>query len=158
MAADMFLKLDGISGESQDDKHKDEIEVESFSWGLSQAISRSAGAAAAGRPSFQDFTFTSRVSVASPRLMEACASGSHLKDAVLTVRRSGEIPVEYLQITLSDVVVSSYNEAGATESVPEESVSLNFAKIEYEYRPQDARGGNGAPVSAGWDLRGNTKR
>jgi type VI secretion system secreted protein Hcp len=138
MAFDAFLKIDGIPGESLDRQHKDEIEIESFSWGLSNTGSiGSGGGAGAGKAVLQDFHFTSKLSKASPLLLKACATGQHLKEALLTVRRGGgegRGGNEYLKIKLSDILVSSLAPAGeATDEFPSESFSLNFLKIDYLY-------------------------
>ena len=90
MASDYLLKLEGIKGESLDAKHRDEIEIESFSWGATQPEGFASGGGGAGKVSFQDIHFTARVNVASPNLMVACASGQHIKEATLTVRKAGE--------------------------------------------------------------------
>ena len=120
-AVDYFLKIDGISGESTDEAHKGEIEVESFSWGVSQATTRLGAGAAAGRAVFQDLRFTSFVSKASPNLMLKCATGAHLKDAVLTARNAGGEQQEFLKITLSDVLVSSYQTSASANPGPPDS-------------------------------------
>jgi type VI secretion system secreted protein Hcp len=128
-----FLKLDGVDGESADKKHAGSIDVESFSWGLTNSSTNTpGGGAGAGRASFQDFSFTSRVSKASPKLFLACASGQHIKKAVLTVRKAGSEQQDYLQVTLTDCLVSSYQSAGESggDAVPTDQFSLNFAKIE----------------------------
>lgn len=114
-AVDYFLKIDGISGESTDDKHKGEIEVESFSWGVTNTtLTRAGGGAGAGRAQFQDLAFNTRVSKASPSLFLKCATGEHIKQAVLTATTmdaKGQSQ-EFLKITLSDVLVSSYQSSG----------------------------------------------
>ena len=156
-----LLEIDGIKGESTDSKHPGTIEVESFSWGLSNTGSASAGGGAgAGKASFQDFSFVTPVSQASPELFLACASGEHIKTATLFVRKSGGKQQDYLTIQMSDVLVSSYKEAGDTterRSVPMDSVAINFAKIEIEFIRQNPDGGVGVPFQAGWDLRSNQK-
>ena len=120
-AVDYFLKIDGISGESTDEAHKGEIEVESFSWGVSQTTTRLGSGAGAGRAVFQDLHFTTSVSKASPVLFQKCATGQHLKEAVLTCRKAGgEQREEFLKITLSDVLVSSYQAAGSAPPGPTE--------------------------------------
>ena len=120
-AVDYFLKIDGISGESTDEAHKGEIEVESFSWGVSQTSTRLGSGAGAGRAAFQDLHFTTSVSKASPVLFQKCATGQHLKEAVLTCRKAGgEQREEFLKITLSDVLVSSYQAAGSAPPDPTE--------------------------------------
>lgn len=161
MAFDMFLKLDGIEGESADSKHKAEIEIESFSLGLSNSGSGApGGGGGAGRPSFQDLSFTTAVSKASPRLFLACASGEHIPRGLLTVRKPGGQQLEFYKVTLNDVLVSSYKQdasPAAEAGVPVDQVSLDFAKIQIEYRAQKPDGSLDAPVKAGWDVRANTK-
>jgi type VI secretion system secreted protein Hcp len=155
MAVDMFLKLDGIPGESQDSKHKEEIEIESFSWGLSNSGSTHVGGGAgAGKAEFQDLHFVSRVSKASPKLFFACASGQHVQEATITFRKAGAQQVEFLVYKLSDVLISSYQEGGSSgDIVPMDAFSLNFAKIEISYKEQKPDGSLGSEVAAGWDLK-----
>lgn len=157
MAVDIFLKIAGIPGESRDGKHKDEIEVLSYSWGLSQGGTAAAGAgAAAGKASFQDFSFTMPVSKASPKLWLACASGQRLADATLTVRRAGEQQLEFLVYSLSDCAVTSYQQGGAEgDVIPTDQVSINYAKIDTSYKEQREDGSVGAETRAGWDLKQN---
>ena len=159
MAIDYFLRIDGISGESLDAKHKGEIEVESWSWGEANPVPPGGGSGSgggAGKVQMQDFNFTARVSKASPTLMLACASGKHLKSAVLTARKAGKSQQEFLTFSLSDVLVSAYQIGGAGgEVVPGDSVSLNFAKIQVEYKQQNPDGSLGASIKAGWDVKQN---
>jgi type VI secretion system secreted protein Hcp len=156
---DYFLKIEGIDGESTDDKHKGEIDVASWSWGETQAgTGHEGGGHGAGKVSIQDFHFTMHVSKASPKLLLACASGEHLSKSVLTCRKAGKDQQEYLKITMSDTLVSSYQTGGSGGAVvPVDQVSLNFAKIEFEYKPQKADGTLDAPVKAGWDAKANKK-
>ena len=156
-AADYFLKIDGIEGESQDSKHKGEIEIQSFSFGATQTGSFAAGGGGgAGKVSMQDFHFTVPHNKASPKLMLACASGQHIKKAVLTVRKAGKEQQEYLKYTFSDVLVSSFQSGGGGGNVmPVDQISLNFAKIEHEYKEQKADGTLAGSVKAGWDLKQN---
>jgi type VI secretion system secreted protein Hcp len=156
-AADYFLKIDGIEGESQDSKHKAEIEIQSFSFGATQTGSFAAGGGGgAGKVSMQDFHFTVPVNKSSPKLMLACASGQHIKKAVLTVRKAGKEQQEYLKYTFSDILVSSYQTGGGGGDVmPVDQISLNFAKIEQEYKEQKADGTLAGSVKSGWDLKQN---
>jgi type VI secretion system secreted protein Hcp len=159
MAFDAFLKIDGIEGESTDDAHKGEIEVFSFSWGVTQTGSGSAGGGGgAGKASFQDIHFTQRTTKASPLLFKACATGQHIKKAVLTVRKAGgRQSIEFIKIELEDVLISSYLPAGDTGGdAPAEDLAMNFSKITFTYTPQNADGSAGEPVSAGFDVKGNT--
>ena len=157
-AVDFFLKIEGVDGESGDSKHKGEIELESWSWGETQVGAHSAGGGGgAGKVQMQDIHITTRVSKASPKLMQACATGEHYKKAVLTCRKAGKEQQEYLKITFSDLLVSSFQIGGSAGSsiLPTEQVSLNFAKIEFEYKEQKPDGTLGASTKAGWDLKAN---
>ena len=159
MAVDMFLKIDGIKGESRDSRHKDEIEILSYSWGLSQSGTMAfGGGGGAGKVQFQDFHFTNVVSKASPSLFLKCATGEHIKEATLTVRKAGGEQQDFLIIKLNDALVSSYQSGGSSgDNLPTDSVSINYAKIEYTYKEQKEDGSLGGEVSAGWDLKANKK-
>jgi type VI secretion system secreted protein Hcp len=159
MAVDMFLKLDGIKGESKDFKHKDEIHIESFSWGMSQTGAHGAGGGGgAGKVSVHDISVTKFLDKATPELMLHCANGKHIKDGLITVRKAGEHPVEYLKIKLTDILISSVQEAGHGSDLLSESLSINFAKFNVEYQEQGADGkAAGGPVSMGWDVKANQK-
>jgi type VI secretion system secreted protein Hcp len=156
---DYFLKIDGIEGESRDVKHKGEIQLHAFNWGLHTAISATGGGGQrVGRPSWEDFHFTANVSKASPKLMLACASGKHIPTATLTCRRAGEVQQDFLMIKMETVLVSSYSDAGndqANNEVPLDQASLNFGRITFTYVPQDPTGKLDPPVTATWDLRAN---
>lgn len=157
---DFFLKIDGVPGESKDSKHKDEIHLESWSWGESNAGSVSnSGGGGSGKVSMQDLNFTAYVSKASPVLFLRCATGEHIKEATLVARKAGKDQQEYYKIKLSDIIVSSYNigGSGGSDLVPVDQVSLNFSKIEIEYKEQKQDGSLGAAAKAGWDLKQNVK-
>ncbi len=162
MASDYLLEIDGILGESTDDKHRGWLEIESFSWGLTQLTALAGGGAGAGKPSFQDIHFTKLVDKSSPKLFLACASGQHIKKATLVVRRSGRERLEYYKVTLEEVLVSSYQSSGASggsagvpAAVPVDEFAMNYAKIEFSYRPQNTDGTLEQPVIASWDLKQN---
>ena len=156
--ADYFLKIDGIAGESRDPRHQGEIELESFSWSETFLASPAAGARGGGKVHIQDMNITKLVDKASPLLMLAGASGQHFASAVLTAQRPGKDPLEYLTITLSDLMVGSYQmEAAAGQPMPADQVSLSFSRIEIAYHPQRPDGTLDAPVSAGWDIAANRK-
>jgi type VI secretion system secreted protein Hcp len=149
---DYFLKIDGIPGESQDSKHKDEIQVDS--WGLSGRQSGTGshgGGSGAGKVQMNDVSFTEKVSKASPKLLLACATGEHIKKAVFTCRKAGGKQEDFLTVTFTDVLVSSYQTGGS--SLTTESISLNFATVQMEYKEQKADGKVGAAVRAGFDLK-----
>lgn len=151
-----FLQIDGIPGESQDSRHKDAIEISSYSWGTSNPSTLGAGGGGgSGKVSMQDFHFTMHVSKASPQLFLAVATGKHFPKAELFIRKAGGEQQEYLKWTLTDVMVTSYQTGGANGDIPTEQVSLNFTKIQMEYKPQMADGSLGSAVKAGWDLKQN---
>jgi len=161
MAVDFFLKIDGIAGESEKDGMKDNMDIDSFSFGVSQSGSFASGGqgGGAGKANFQDISVVKVVDKTSPKLFEACAAGTHIKEAMLTVRRAGNKPVVYFTIKLTDVIVSSLSNGGASggsDSVSEQ-LSLNFAKIEFEYTEQKKDGGAGPKTRAGYDVRKGIK-
>jgi type VI secretion system secreted protein Hcp len=159
VAFDAFLKIDGIKGESRDDRRRDEIEVLSFSWGESQTGTVAhGGGGGAGKVAMQDFHFTALFSKASPALFLACASGQHLPEALLSIRGAGENPQDFLKWRLSDILVSSYQTEGIAHGDagrPTDQFSLNFAQIEVEYSPQKPDGSLDQSIKAGWDLKKN---
>lgn len=154
--ADFFLKIDGIDGESEDSKHSGEIQVDSWSWGEHQTGTGAyGGGSGAGKVNMQDFNFSMKVNKASPKLMVACAKGDHIKKAVLTCRKAGSEQQEYLKITFSEVLVSSYQvgAAASSEVLPSDQVSLNFSKIEFEYHAQKPDGSLDGALKNGYDLK-----
>lgn len=159
MAVDMFLKIDGIPGESTDASHRDEIDLLSYTWGESQppTAGGAGGGGAGGRVAMQDFHFAMRANKAFPKLFLACAAGAHIRNAILTVRRPGENPVEFIKWTFTDITVASYQTASnvPTGEPPTDQVSLRFAKIEVEYRAMRPDGSLDAPIKAGWDVQTN---
>lgn len=153
-AFDYFLRVDGIQGESADAKHKGEIDVLSWSWGETQATGLPSSGGGAGKVEMSDLTVVTHVSKASPHLLLACATGKHIKSAVLTGRKAGKGQAEFLTFSLSDVLVSSYQTGGsASVEPPTDSVSLNFAKLQVEYKEQKADGSLGETVKVGWDRK-----
>jgi type VI secretion system secreted protein Hcp len=155
---DYFLKVEGADGESPDDKHKNEIELVSFSWGVHQeGTSHHGGGAGAGKARFSDFNFVKRYDKASPKLMLKCAGGDHIPKVTLICRKAGKEQQEYLKITFSDAFVSSYQigGSGGHDIIPNDSISLNFSKIEAEYKEQKSDGTLGGTTKAGWDLKAN---
>lgn len=158
MAMDMFLKLDGIKGESKDAKHKDEIHIESYGWGLSQTGAFSAaGGGGAGKVSVHDISITKYCDKSSPSLALHCCNGKHIKDGLLTIRKAGDKPLEYLKIKLNDILVSSFQQAGHGGDQLTESLSLNFAKFHVEYQEQKPDGSGQPAGEMGWDVKKNEK-
>jgi type VI secretion system secreted protein Hcp len=158
MSPDIFLKLDTIKGESKDSKHKGEIDIASFTFGLSNGGSWAAGGGGgAGKVSFQDISVTKLADASTPALMQACASGQHIKSGVLTVRKAGGKQEEFYKIALTNILVSSITNSGINGGVPEESLSLNFEEIKFDYKEQGDQGTLGGVVKFGWNLKQNEK-
>jgi type VI secretion system secreted protein Hcp len=157
MAQDIFIKINGIDGESQDSAHKSEIEVKSWSWEISQQSNMHMGSGGgAGKATVEDLQFTHLVDRASPNLMKYCLTGKHIDQAVLTVRKAGGSPLEYLKITMSDVLVTKVSPSGNNaDNGITEVVRLSFAKVKQEYVVQNAQGGSGGAVTAGYDIKLN---
>jgi type VI secretion system secreted protein Hcp len=152
MASDIFAKIGDIKGESLDDKHKGEIEVLSWSWGVtSSVVTSGGGGSSAGRPHFSNFSFTHKIDKASPVLLQACATGVHIKEATITHRKAGKGQQEFLIFKMNDVLITgvtlSDNEAGMPENV-----SLAFSKIDLEYKPQKPDGSLDAGVHFKFDI------
>lgn len=153
-AVDYFLKIDGIPGESRDEAHRGEIELDSFSWGQTQAgVQRSGEGKGAGNVRFQDFHFVMKVSAASPKLFLTCASGDPITNAILTVRKAGREPADYLQWTFEDLLCTSYQTGGSSGNEPTEQISINVGKIQVAYKVQTEAGGG--TIQAGWDVKKN---
>jgi len=160
MAVDMFMKFTPeIKGESKDKTHKDKIDVLAWSWGMSNSGSAHVGGGAgAGKVNVQDLSFTKYVDSATPGLMLATCNGKHYDEALLTVRKAGEHPVEYLKIKMTEVLITSLSTGGSGgEDRLTENVSLNFAKVHVDYTPQDDKGKAGTPIPMFWDIAGNDK-
>jgi len=159
VAESWFLKIDGIQGESVDKVHKGEIDVESWSWGVVNEGSPGTGSGGgAGRASFEDFHFVTRISKASPQLFLSCATGVHHKDATLSGRRGGDkTSGDFLKYKLSDVQVTSVQHAGGGSDLPIEQLSLSYGRFEITFTPQDPDGSPGSPISAGFDVKMNKK-
>ncbi|HKE73096.1 MAG TPA: type VI secretion system tube protein Hcp [Acidimicrobiales bacterium] len=157
MAESWFLKIDGIEGDSNHEGHKGEIDIEAWNWGVTQSGTAHGGGGGAGRATFQDMSFVARISKASPKLFMSCATGLHHKSAQLTGAAAGEKMRPFLTYKLSDVLVSSVQESGSEAGPPQEHFSLNYAKIEMSFTPQDATGAAGAPIVAGFDVKHNKK-
>jgi type VI secretion system secreted protein Hcp len=154
-AVDMFIKIGDIKGESRDDKHKDEIDVLAWSWGMSNTPTFGSGGASAGKANFQDISFTKYVDKSSTSLMLHTANGRHIDEATLTLRKAGGTPFEFEKIILTDVLVTSYSTGGSGEDRLTENISLNFRDIRVEYTVQKLDGSAGAGFFFTWDIATN---
>jgi type VI secretion system secreted protein Hcp len=154
MAPDIFAKIGDIKGESSDAKHKEEIEVLSFSWGVTNPGTMAAGTGAGpGKATFQDLSIVHKIDKASPLLLRACATGEHLKEVTITHRKAGKEQHEYLIVKMSDVIITGVTHGGSNEHPGSENVSLAFAKLDFEYKPQKADGSLEAGIHFKYDLK-----
>jgi type VI secretion system secreted protein Hcp len=157
MAVDMFLKLGDIKGESQDDKHKDEIDVISWGWAVNQPGSmHTGGGGGHGKANFSDLTITHYVDKAHPVLLKNCATAEHIKEATLTVRKAGKTPQEFLLIKMNDIIITSVTPNGdGGDGGHTEQFTLQFAKVDLEYKPQKPDGSLDAGVHFKYDIQKN---
>jgi type VI secretion system secreted protein Hcp len=157
MASDIFAKIGDIKGESLDDKHKGEIEVLSWSWGVTQSGTMAhGGGGGEGKANFNDFNFTHHIDKASPVLLKACATGEHIKEATVTVRKAGKGQQEFLIIKMNDIIITGVAPSGAGDgAATAEHVALQFAKVDLEYKPQKQDGSLDAGVHFKYDIKGN---
>ncbi len=157
MAVDMFLKVDGVKGEARDAKHKDEIDVLAWSWGASQSgTTHMGGGGGSGKANFQDISVTKWVDSASHKLLQNVATGKHVKEALLTVRKAGDKPLEYIKLTMKDCLISSVSTGGSGgEDRLTENISINFAEFEFEYTPQKPDGSGGSVLPFKFNIAEN---
>lgn len=157
MAVDIFLKLDGIKGEAQDDKYKDEIDVLAWSWGASQSgTTHSGSGSGAGKVSIQDISISKYIDKSSATLFQHCATGKHISKGKLIVRKAGEKPLEYLTIELEDIMVTHVSMGGSgSEDRLTENITLNFGTYHLKYAVQTASGSKGAEVEHKWHIAKN---
>ena len=152
---DHYIKFDGVDGESVSKDHKGEIEVLSWSWGLSSAAPRVSGkGGGAARATPEQFTFTHLYDKASPVLASLAAAGRHVKQAFLTARRAGEGQKDFLKVTLADVLITGVHQEANAEGI-NETVTASAARITFEYRETTAKGSLGSSVTFDWDIAKN---
>lgn len=158
MAVDAFLKLGDIKGESVAKGKEEQIDILAWSWGLSQSGTLHMGSGGgAGKVNVQDISFTKYVDSATPNLIKACCDGKHFDEAVLTFRKAGGTPLEYLALTLTEVMVTAVSTGGTSgEDRFTENVTLNFAKFKLSYQPQDSKGAKkGGAIEAEYSIAEN---
>lgn len=158
MSQDMFIKINGIDGESQDSAHNNEIDVLFWSWNVSQESTMHTGSGGGtGKAQVGDLEFEHYVDRATANLFKYCVTGKHIPEAKLTIRKAGGTPLEYYKITMTDVVITMVEPSGrSTDEVKNrEKVRLSFAKVKTEYTVQNQQGGSGGAVTAGYDIQKN---
>jgi type VI secretion system secreted protein Hcp len=159
MAVDMFLKLDGLNGESKDKVHTKEIDILSWSWGMSNSGSAHVGGGiGAGKVNVQDLCVCKFVDASSPKLMLNCCNGQHFANAELTVRKAGGAALEYIKVKMAEVMITGITSGGSqSEDRLTENVILNFAKVSVDYTPQKDDGSKGTAIPFAWDIAANSK-
>ena len=156
MAVDIFAKIGDIKGESTDSKHKDEVEVLSYSWGVTNpGHIGTGGGGGAGRATFQDLSIVHKIDKASPRLLQACATGQHLKEATITFRKAGQKQQDFLIIKMNDVIITGVLQSALSSEAGSETVNLEFAKVDWEFKPQKADGSLDAGIHFKFDIKAN---
>jgi type VI secretion system secreted protein Hcp len=154
---DYFLRIDGIPGESLDDRHRDWIDLLTFSWGVSSSLNplTTTPGSPASKSAPADFTFITPTSRASPRLFLACARGTKIDNVLLEVVKAGVSPLVFLKVNLQDVRVAGFNEAPGDDGLPLDVVRLRYVRLINTYVPQLSDGRPGTPVVAGFDFAAN---
>ncbi len=155
MAFDIFITIPNIPGESISQRFPNAIEVQSYSWGLSEAVSSTGSGQGAGKPQLSDFSFQKLFDKSSPLLMQALVTGEHLaKITVSLVQAGGKTLPPFLTYEFDKVLITSIQDAGSTggDSRPSESISFAGQKVIVTYRPQDPKTGNlGTPIIFTYD-------
>lgn len=159
MAVDFFLDLEGIKGEAQDAKHKDTIDVLAWSWGAAQSGTTHAGSGSgSGKVAVQDISFTKYIDKSSSALLSHCCTGKHIPKAKLIVRKAGDKPLEYINISMKDLIVTHVAMGGSgSEDRLTENVTLNFGEFKYEYSVQATDGSKGPTTDFAWNISKNDK-
>jgi len=161
MPFDAFMKIGDIQGEAKDKKHRGEIDVLSFHWSAMQVGTWSkGGGGGAGKVQIENFAFVKRIDRSTPVLFIKCCSGEHIPSAVFTVRKAGGTQIEYLNITFTDILITSVRPGGAStgpDEIPLEEVTFDFAQCEINYTEQNVQGHGAGRVRSGWNLLENVK-
>ena len=164
MACDMFLKIQGIDGDSTDTAHEKWIEVSSYSHALSQAPGgalSAQGVHTGGRADHADFSILHRLDSASPALALHCCNGKHIPETELQLCRAMGEKTLFMKYTFKDVIIASVSPSGTADSedpIPMEEITFRYGAIQWEYTPTDPTGGGktGAAKQAGWSTLQNT--
>ena len=160
MAIDVYLQIDGIKGESTDDKHPGWIECKSVNWEVLQPKSATAstgGGHTAERTEHKDIIVSKLADLATPLLLQNCSSGKTIPKAKLEFLRAdgkGE-RIKYFEIELENILISSVAPSVAQGDILTEELSLKYSKVKWKYTQQKVGGGSGGNTSGGWDLAAN---
>lgn len=157
MAHDIFIRLSGIEGESQDFKHRGEIEVLRWRWIVSQPSNMHNGSGGGlGKCIVEDLCFDHYIDKASPVLLNHCLTGKHIPEATFTIRKVGGLPLDYLRLSLQDVIITQVRPVGLnTMRMPREKIALSFARIKMDYISQNKQGAADSQISSAYDIKAN---
>ena len=157
MALDAHLKIKGIDGESTQKGYEKQLQILSYSFDVSNSGSMAiGGGGGSGKSNFGDFHFTQYMGTSSPLLFQHCATGEHIAEATLTVRKAGQKEQQvFLVVKFSDFLVSHYSVGGTSDAndLPIDNIAFNYSKIEWEYKAQDEKGKTGGPKKAAYDVK-----
>jgi type VI secretion system secreted protein Hcp len=153
MSIDCHLKLEGVKGESTHAKHKEEILLNTFAWGVSNASNSAGGGMAVGKGRPQDIVLTKKYDSSSPVISKHSASGKHFKDATISFALAGGKQEDYLVIKLKEVFITSHSISATAGGEVTDQVTMSYGDIEYAYKPQKPDGSLGGEVKFGWDIR-----
>lgn len=144
MPSDYYILINGVNGESQAQGMTNNIDLESWSFGVANAASLGGKGMAAGKPSFSDFSFSCQLDSSSYQVLKNLTEGTHVSSAVFTGRKTGGggTPYNYLVVTMTNCFVTGFSTGGGSTGVPSASVSLAYEKIEYQYYTQDTASGS----------------
>lgn len=159
MAQDIFIRFHGINGESQDLKHKEEIDVLSWRWAVGQKSNMHSGSGGgAGKSTVYDLHFEHYIDKSSPSLLQYCLARKHIPEAVLTVRKAGGSPLDFLQITLQELIITQVHPLGYYRMrSPREKIAVSFSRVKVDYIPQNEQGKRTGIISMGYDIKANTE-
>ncbi|MFP5209041.1 MAG: Hcp family type VI secretion system effector [Acidobacteriota bacterium] len=155
MSVDYFLKLDGIEGESLDEKHKNEIQIMSWSWGASNVSSVSGtGGSGAGKVSLSDFNIMANFDKATPKFFKSVCAGTHIKTGTMSAIKAGADGKPYLKVDFKELFITSLQISGSSE-IPAVSLSFSYNEIKIDYSTQNEQGNLTSTGPVGYDLKGN---
>lgn len=166
---DYFLKIEGVEGESPDQAYSGWIQLQAWQWSEENAGRWGFGSGGgSGKVEMKDFEFRMVTNKASPKLFMMCATGEHIPQARLVCRKSGNGQQDFMTVTFSHCLVSSFKTVGnmppgvvgapqVDTVLPTDVISLNFARIEFEYKEQKNDGSMGAVIKSGYDLKLNAR-
>lgn len=160
MAHNMFLKFEGgpkVEGESEDTGFEKQIEIDSFSWGVSNPTTAGlTGGSGAGKATFSECTVSKRMDLSTGSLFQQCCAGKHFTTATLTsLKAAGDKPLKFLEIKFSECFVTGLSFGGSAGNDVSESLSFSYSKIQFNYQAQKSDGTGGDTSGGGWDIRKN---